>query len=360
MAARHSIQRSIMRGVNRLPERWLRRMALGGRVVVDGKTLCPQTQFLLARAARQAQIHTMTPAEARAVYREGMLVLGPPFRRMATRDLLLAGAVPARLYSPRNVEGEAPLLVFFHGGGFVIGDIATYDNLCRMIAEEVRCRVLAVEYRLAPEHRFPAAIDDVTTAWRFIAGNPALFGADPARIAVAGDSAGGNLAAILCLEARDEGLALPAHQYLIYPATDGRGTSRSYQLFGSGFLLSEALIGYFLDHYIGPMDEVAQYIETHGLRGAPLLAADHSGLPPATLVIAGFDPLQDEGRAYGAKLRAAGVAVRMMDYPSQIHGFISFAGAVPSARAGLDDLMAAMRGDFHHSALSSLIDAAAA
>lgn len=349
-----------MRGLTRLPDRWLRRIARGGRIVIDGKTLCPQTQFLLARAARQEQIHTMTPAQAREAYREGMQILGPPFRRMATRDLLLDGRIPARLYNPRNVDGAAPLLVFFHGGGFVIGDIATYDNLCRMIAEEARCRVLSVEYRLAPEHRFPAAIDDAVAAWRFVAANPALFAADPARIAVAGDSAGGNLAAILCLEARDLGLPLPAHQYLLYPATDGRGTSRSFELFGSGFLLSEALIGYFLDHYLGPTDELARYIETRGLRGAPLLAADHGGLPPATLVIAGFDPLQDEGRAYGAKLRAAGGTVRMMEFPDQIHGFISFAGAVPSARAGLDEVIAVLRSDFHRRTLPELIEAAAA
>jgi acetyl esterase len=244
-----------------------------------------------------------------------------------------AGEIPVRIYTP---EGEAPLpiLVFLHGGGWVIGTLDGYDDLCRALARAVPAIVISVDYRLAPEHPYPAAADDSYAAVCWAAENAASIGGDPARIAVGGDSAGGNLSAVVSLMARDHRHPKLAHQLLIYPVTDLRGSTVSMRENGEGYFLTQRTMIWFADHYTTPEQRLLPYV-------SPLLAPDLGGLPPATVITAEFDPLRDEGEAYAARLRESGVPVEQTRYDGMIHGFISMpmfhqAGkAIEQAAAGL-------------------------
>jgi acetyl esterase len=230
-----------------------------------------------------------------------------------------AGTIRARHYVPVNTRGTEPLLVFFHGGGFVLGDLDTHDGLCRLICRDAGVHVLSIDYRLAPEHKAPAAGEDCYAAYRWALEHAAELGADPARVAVGGDSAGGNLAAVVSLQARDDGVQLPALQLLIYPVTDFNSETRSKTLFADGFFLTKKDMDWFQANYL----EGAS-IGDDDPHVAPLLAEDLSGLPPALLLTGGFDPLRDEGDQYAAKLAAAGVTVDHRQYPSLVHGFANF------------------------------------
>ncbi len=227
-----------------------------------------------------------------------------------------------RRYRPQNPMGGAkpgllPTLVYYHGGGFVIGNIETHDSTCRRVANKSGCQVISIDYRLAPEHPFPAPIDDGVAAFRHIRDNAELFGADAARIAVGGDSAGGAIAAVICQICRDAGEAAPAFQMLIYPATDSSRESASRTAFAEGYLLSKPLMDWFWEAY------VPEGVDLADLRLSPLLAKDFTGLPPAFVLTAGYDPLRDEGRAYADKLIDAGVKTTYVNYPGTIHGFFS-------------------------------------
>ena len=259
-------------------------------------------------------VHTMPPAEARRIYLERRGFTQPPAPEVAeVRDLSCDGGVPLRLYRPS--AGRLPLLVYFHGGGWTIGDLDTHDVLCRQLALEAGCVVLSVDYRLAPEHRFPAAVDDCITATRWAHGHADELGIDPSRIAVGGDSAGGNLAAAVCIALRGTPQA-PAFQLLIYPATDMRAVAPSHTSNGQGYLLTADSIAYYRGHYLADMAQCADW------RASPLLAPDLSGLPPALVITAGFDPLRDEGRQYADALSAAGTKAQYVCFERQIHGFI--------------------------------------
>ena len=260
----------------------------------------------------------------------------------SVRDLAAPGPhgpIPLRLYRPAGVADASalPLLVYFHGGGWVIGDLDTHDVACRTLAASAGIAVLAVDYRLAPEHRFPAAVDDCIAAVRFARAEAAALGADAARIAVGGDSAGGNLAAVACLALRDAGEPVPAFQLLIYPATDMRAVAPSHTANGQGYMLTADSIAYYRGHYMPDAAEWADW------RASPLLAADHAHLPPALVLTAGFDPLRDEGRQYADALSGAGVACQYICFERQIHGFVTMGRVIDEANTALDLCATALR-----------------
>jgi len=230
-----------------------------------------------------------------------------------------ASEIRFRRYRPIGAKaGLLPTLIYYHGGGFVIGNIETHDSTCRRLANKSRCQVISIDYRLAPEHPFPAPIDDGVAAFRHIRDNAESFGADAARIAVGGDSAGGAMAAVVCQLCRDAKEQGPAFQMLIYPATDSSKESASRKAFAEGYFLSGALMTWFWEAYVPDEDT-----DLADLRLSPLLAKDFTGLPPAFVLTAGYDPLRDEGRAYADRLIDAGVKTTYVNYPGTIHGFFS-------------------------------------
>jgi acetyl esterase len=231
---------------------------------------------------------------------------------------------------PVAAPGPLPLLVYLHGGGWVIGDLDTHDVLCRCLADAAGCAVLAVDYRLAPEHRFPAAVDDCVAALRWARANAAALGADPARIAVGGDSAGGNLSAVVCLALREAGEPQPALQLLIYPATDQRAVAPSHTANGQGYLLTRDSVRYYAGHYLGEDPSIRD-----DWRASPLRAARHDGLAPALVLTAGYDPLRDEGRQYADALSAAGVPCQYVCFERQIHGFITMGRVIAEANTAV-------------------------
>jgi len=225
------------------------------------------------------------------------------------------GALPIRIYTPKGT-GPFPILMYFHGGGWVICNIETHDSICRDLCSGASCVVISVEYRLAPEHKFPAAPDDCLAATRWAGANASSIGGDPQRIVVSGDSAGGNLAAVTTFRIRDEGGPDLRGQALIYPATTHYSRpTRSHAENGDGYLLTHAAMAWFMDHYL------RDFADAQNEHACPLLARDLRGLPPAFVITAEFDPLRDEGLQYAERLRAAGVPVRFSNYDGMIHGF---------------------------------------
>ncbi len=242
-----------------------------------------------------------------------------------------------RVYTPEG-EGPFPLLVYFHGGGWVLGNLDTHDPLCRALANESGCVVVSVDYRLAPEHRFPAAVEDCYAAAGWVAANAALLKGDPKRVAIGGDSAGGNLAAAVALKAQDQGGPALAYQLLLYPITNYSFDTVSYRENARGYLLSREDMVWYWDHYLGP--------EGEGLDpyASPLRAEDLRGLPPALVITAEYDPLRDEGEAFAARLAAAGVPVTATRYDGLVHGFLRFARAMGQGRRALEQIGEVMSG----------------
>jgi acetyl esterase len=293
--------------------------------------LDPQAKALIDLMAERGvpPTHTLSPADARQMYRERRSFSQPEPRAMAeVRDLVATGPhgdIALRLYRPAGLEGPAPTLVYYHGGGWVIGDLDTHDVLCRQLADEGRCVVVAVDYRMGPEHRFPAAVDDVLAATRWLQAQAGTLGLDVRRFAVGGDSAGGNLAAVVALAWRDAGELNPLRfQLLIYPATDMRAGAPSHTSNGQGYVLTSDTIAYFQRHYL----DTEQHADW---RASPLLHADLSRLPPALVLTAGFDPLRDEGRQYADSLSAAGSTAQYVCFERQIHGFITMGRVIAEA-----------------------------
>lgn len=296
--------------------------------------LDPQAAALIALMA-QRQIpptHTLTPADARRMYLERRFFSQPEPPAVAeVRALKSAGGVPLRLYRPAGSDAAAqlPVLVYFHGGGWTMGDLDTHDVLCRQLCNGAGVAVVSVDYRMGPEHRFPAAVDDCVEATRWVRSQSAALGIDPQCVAVGGDSAGGNLAAVVSLALRDAGDPPLAFQLLIYPATDMRCTAPSHTRNAQGYVLTADTIAYFRGHY---MPDSAQWPDW---RASPLLAADHSRLPPALVLTAGYDPLVDEGRAYADKLTAAGTPCQYVCFERQIHGFVPMSRLLDEARTAV-------------------------
>lgn len=283
--------------------------------------------------------HTLEPGQARLFALQRRSFTQPAPAPMAEVRELQAGAVPLRLYRPRvQAAGEAaPVLVYFHGGGWVVGDLDTHDVLCRQLALESGGVVVAVDYRLGPEHRFPAAVDDCVAATGWVREHASELGLDAARLAVGGDSAGGNLAAVTCLALREAGSVSPGFQLLIYPATDMRAVAPSHEHNGQGYMLTRDSIAYFRRHYIGDPAQWADW------RASPLLASDHRGLPPALVLTAGYDPLRDEGLQYANALSAAGVSTQYVCFERQVHGFITMGRVIDEARTAVTLCASALR-----------------
>jgi acetyl esterase len=299
--------------------------------------LHPQTQALLELIEQRGvpPTHTLTPTEARAFYRERRGFTQPEPPAVALLRNLQADtphrAIPLRLYRPLGSTESAslPVLVYYHGGGWVIGDLDTHDTLCRELANGAGCAVVAVDYRLGPEHRFPAAVIDAIAATRWVHAHARDLQVDATRLAVGGDSAGGNLAAVVSIAARDAGDLPITYQLLIYPATDQHRTTPSHASNGQGYLLTTDTMDYFTGHYIA---DPAQYKDW---RASPLLHTDLARLPPALVLTAGYDPLRDEGAAYAEALTAAGNRASHVCFERQIHGFITMGKLLDEANTAV-------------------------
>ncbi|MGF1599761.1 MAG: alpha/beta hydrolase [Acidimicrobiales bacterium] len=250
-----------------------------------------------------------------------------------------AGEIPVRVYTPAG-DGPFPCLVYLHGGGWVLGDLDGVNAICRSVAARAGCVVVSVDYRLAPEHKHPAPLDDCYAAVQWVADHGDEIGVDGSRIAVGGDSAGGNLSAAVALRARDENGPALALQLLVYPVTDHRRDSASYAENGDGYLLTRDMMTWFWDHYLNDADEGAHHLVS------PLLADDLSGLPPAVVFTAEFDPLRDEGEAYADRLTEAGVAVTRKRFDGQIHAFWQMMAVFPAASEAADLAAAELRKAF--------------
>jgi acetyl esterase len=323
MRARERFELRFARRMTALPPRVVRRMA-GKPIRIDGQELNPQLQLILRMRATKGAVGATagTPERSRLrLLAETRAFAGEPKLRGPVRDLQIpgpAGMLRARHYDP-GTPGTPPLIVFFHGGGHVIGDLDTHDQPCRILCHHAGAQVLSVEYRKAPEDPFPAAADDAVAAFEWAAAHAAELGADPARLAVAGDSAGGNLAAVVAgIAAQSDGPA-PALQLLIYPGTERETRRPSMDLFGEGFFLTTEDIDWFFNHY-APSPDVTDP------RLNPAAHGDLSGFPPAIVVTAGFDPLRDEAEEYAGDLRAAGVPVLLRRFDDLSHGILNMTG----------------------------------
>jgi len=320
----------------------VRRLIAGRAIRKDGQVLALDAQLLL-------RLQQLTGTElgkggvtgARdALASSSELVSGRPIEPVRTEELRIPGEggdLDATLYEPEDIDDRSGLLVFFHGGGWVIGTRASHDNISRFLANYAQVRVLSVEYRLAPEDPFPAAADDALTAFDYAHAKADELNVDRDRIAVGGDSAGGNLAAVVAQQAVRRGGPAPAFQLLFYPGVDATVRRRSRELFGDGFFLTDDDMTWFVDHY------APEGVDRSDPRLSPLLAEDVSGLPPAYIATAGFDPLRDEGEAYAAKLLDAGVPVALSRQPDLIHGYVNFLGVGTRFREAAAEAAGALR-----------------
>jgi acetyl esterase len=295
--------------------------------------------FRAFQEAGRPPYETVSPAEARELYLKGRFVSNPEPPELASVEPLTipspAGSIPARVYTPtrlRKANGLAPGLVFFHGGGWVIGDLDSHDVVCRKLADEGELMVVSVDYRLAPEHKFPAAVDDAIASTKWIAENAKQFGIDASRLMVGGDSAGGNLAAVVAISARDGNGPDIAGQVLIYPAIDFAMTHPSHREPETSILLTHSVIPWFRDHYLNGAADV------HDWRASPARATTLIGLPPAYVLTAGADPLRDEGDEYARRLKEAGVAVTHRTFPGQFHGFFTMGKLLQQANVAAGEI----------------------
>lgn len=296
----------------------------------------------LMEQAGQPPLESLSPVDARAAIAQGLGALQgtpTPVEEVARATARCAHAdIPLRIY--RNDGGAdvpPPAIVFFHGGGFVVGDLDLYDRMCRRLCVAAHASVIAVDYRLAPEHPFPAAVEDAEAVVRWVHAHAENLGVCPNSLSVAGDSAGANLATVAALAVRDDDAIQLVHQLLFYPVTDLSQESEGYERCGEGYFLTTELMRYFKQHYLDSPRTARDE------RASPLLASDLSNLPSATVVVCGFDPLCDEGLAYADALKAAGVSVDVLNIDDQIHGFLLMDGAIPEAVETIDTVGHALR-----------------
>jgi acetyl esterase len=330
-----------LRTVLKLPRPALRRL-VGSPVRIDGQTLDVEMHAILRlqKMAGIPRVETLPLPAGRALLRDQSEIVSGTQPVGEARDLVVpgpAGDLPARLYVPRGTSGPSPLLFFVHGGGWVYGDLESHDGVCRYLTERSGVRVLAVDYRRAPECPFPAALDDCYAAYGWVRAHAAELGADAARIAVGGDSAGGNLSIGVCLRAREESVPQPVAQLLVYPGTDFSQRLPSREMFGEGFYLSTV----FMDRCEAAY--MPDGADTTDPLLSPLQAKDLSGLAPAYVVTAGFDPLRDEGEAFARRIADDGGIVQLKRHAGLIHGFFNMVGVSRSARAAVDDVVVRLR-----------------
>ena len=326
----------------RMPIAWVNILA-GPPATVDGRTLDGRTQWLLQLLARSGQtpIEKGSVTEARAGYDAFMLEMGgraAPIGEIVDRTIDgPAGRLRVRIYRPPSgVARLLPAILYFHGGGWMMGSLESYDLVCRYFCARAGCVLVAIDYRLAPEHKFPAAIDDAVAAFRWLARDAVGLGVDPARIVIAGDSTGGNIAAVAAQLLRHEARP-PCLQWLIFPATDLAFDSASYRSCGEGFLMTRAAMEWFRGHYLNDLGEIDDP------RASPLRTPDLAGVAPALVFTDGIDPLRDEGQAYADRLAAAGVKTIHREFDSLIHGFIGLRGVIQAAARAMDDMVAGLR-----------------
>lgn len=341
------LERPLASALLSLPPSWLRRLSGGVPLSIDGHELDAQVQLIatLEKVFGAPKPWTVPLHVARRGFLRNTAIVDYPRRAwVESTDSHAhgpAGRIPVRIFRPRGLASPAPALVYFHGGGWVFGDLDSHDGVCRVLADEASAVVIAVDYRLAPEHRFPAAVDDALAAFRWVVTNANALGLDRARIAVGGDSAGGNLAAVVSQACRAQPeRGAPCFQLLVYPATDMTCSQPSHRTCADAPILDASTIRWFRSHYAP--DERLWRDE----RVSPLLARDLTGLPPALVLTAGFDPLRDEGQAYAARLSEAGVTTRHHCLTSMPHGFWSMAGLIGGAREGMAEAAAALRAIF--------------
>ena len=306
--------------------------------------LDPQAQAFLEQLAASGAppLHELSVAEARQVIVTLFGTTDNPEPVGAVEDRTIAGAageMPARIYTPPG-RGPFPVLVYFHGGGWVIGNLEAYDPTCRALTNAAGCIVVAMEYRLAPEHKFPAAPEDCYAALQWVVAHAAAIGGDPTRLAIGGDSAGGNLTAVVAQMARDRGGPNLVYQLLVYPVTDYHFDTASYRENADGYLLTKDAMVWFWHHYL------RSAADGSNLLASPLRAQNLRGLPPALILTAEFDPLRDEGEAYAARLREAGVPVTLKRYNGMIHGFFSLGAVFDQGKQAMAEAAAGLRAAF--------------
>jgi acetyl esterase len=307
--------------------------------------LDPDTQLVLEmiRVAGRPPFETLTPDEARLAYINSRKVLQPPGENVADISDLSApgplGKIPVRVYRGNGTlpKEKLPVLLYYHGGGWLLGDLDSHDGVCRRFANAARCCVVSVDYRMAPEHKFPAAVDDCAAATQWVVTQAETLAIDPARVAVGGDSAGGNLAAVMALLARDGALPPLTFQLLIYPATDMMMTTVSAQGIGDGVPLTSKTMRWFIDHYMRDGADARDW------RASPLRAADLSGTAQALVLTCACDPLCDEGIAYAQRLEREGVRVTHLHFSDQIHGFMSMGRIIRAADVAIDMMAAVLK-----------------
>ncbi len=295
--------------------------------------------FKAFQEAGRPPYETVSPAEAREFYLAARFISNPePPELKSVRPLVIPaphGSIPARVYTPlklREANGLAPCLVFFHGGGFVIGNLDSHDVVCRKLADEGQLIVIAVDYRLAPEHKFPTGVDDAIAATKWIADNANGLGIDASRLSVGGDSAGGNFAAVVAISARDGNGPAIAGQVLIYPSTDLALVHPSHSEPETSILLTHSVIRWFCDHYLNGAADVDDW------RASPARVKSLTGLPPAYVLTVGADPLRDEGDEYAKRLEEAGVPVTYRSFPGQFHGFFTMGKLLQQANVAVSEI----------------------
>mgnify|MGYP001584651833 CR=1 FL=1 len=302
-----------------------------------------EMKMLLAGIAASGapSLDALPPVVGRQAFHQIVAAGNLPPADVQAEDRWITGAetpIQIRIYTPKSpVRETRGIVLYCHGGGFVMGDLNDYDSVCRTLSHDGDCLVVSVDYRLAPEHPFPAAVEDCHAALRWVGNNATALGADPQRIAVCGDSAGGNLAAVVAILARESGPQLSC-QILIYPVTSATpGDLPSHTEFAEGYVLTLDGMRNFTNHYFGPSCTAPDF------RGAPLLATDLTGLPPALVLVGGYDLLRDDGVAYADRLTEAGVPVTLVEYRGLSHGFVSMAGTTRGGRLALDQVSSALR-----------------
>ncbi|MBM86783.1 MAG: hypothetical protein CMQ41_00230 [Gammaproteobacteria bacterium] len=299
-------------------------------------TLDPQAEILLEsiKESGARPFNAYSAQEARKIYDQASeLVRGTPPEPFSIEEIVIPGSdgpILAWIYKP-SADSNLPTLIYYHGGGYTIGSLKSHDCVCRGICVEAQCIVISIDYRLAPEHKYPAAVQDAWDAAKWVVEHAHTLSVDPKNIAIGGDSAGGNLTAVVSLLAKAAKNPRFVFQLLIYPCTDMTCSFESHKKFGEGYRLTNELIDWFYDHYFSQNDDITHW------KASPLNAKDFSDLPPAFMISAGYDPLQDENKAYAEKLKNAGVAIKHSHYGGMIHGFLTMPGKIDKAKEGISE-----------------------
>lgn len=336
-----SLQSVMTRIIFSLPSGIIQAMA-GPKVQVDGKTLDPRIALMAAQAAKGPKMSSLPPEIAREGMKAAFGTIDTKRRSSVTvKDMTVPGGdgapLPARLYTPAGATGNEPLIVYFHQGGCVLGGVWTCDVWCSILADEAKAVVLNVDYRHAPENKFPASVDDVLAAYDWARENAKSLGTDGKRVAVGGDSAGGYLSAVICQAAKKAGKPQPTLQLLIYPCTDWTSDGGTMVTMANAYPLTKDMMDWFAGHYLNSDAERTDW------RVSPALLPEHEGLAPALIYTAGFDPLTSQGAAYAELLRKAGVSVTYRCYDSLSHSFTAFSSVVPAARKALNQIAAEVK-----------------